>query len=95
MVAARSAYLDSYEIVEIPLRPIDSDFTLEMEIKFAELRNLIQEHVPLEAVEAKTIEIRRGLDESERLVSGVGVVVRQLLSQLHSLSYLEKALNQL
>lgn len=73
-VAARSAYLDSYEIVEIPLRPIDSDFTLEMEIKFAELRNLIQQHVPHEAVEAKTIEIRRGLDESERLVSGVGVV---------------------
>jgi high-affinity iron transporter len=73
-LAARSAYLDSYEIVEIPLRPIDSDFTLEMEIKFAELRNLIQQHEPFEAVEAKTIEIRRGLDESERLVSGVGVV---------------------
>jgi high-affinity iron transporter len=73
-LAARSAYLDSYEIVEIPLRPIDSDFTLEMEIKFAELRNLIQQHGPFEAVEAKTIEIRRGLDESERLVSGVGVV---------------------
>jgi high-affinity iron transporter len=73
-VAARSAYLDSYEIVEIPLRPINPDFTLEMEIKFAELRNLIQQHGPFEAVEAKTIEIRRGLDESERLVSGVGVV---------------------
>ncbi len=73
-VAARSAYLDSYEIVEIPLRPINPDFTLEMEIKFAELRNLIQQHGPFEPVEAKTIEIRRGLDESERLVSGVGVV---------------------
>jgi len=73
-VAARSAYLDSYEIVEIPLRPIDPDFTLETEIKFAELRNLIQQHVPLQEVEAKTIEIRRALDESERLVSGVGVV---------------------
>jgi len=74
LLAARSAYLDSYEGVEVPLRPIDPDFTLEMEIKFAELRNLLQQNVPLQEVEAKTIEIRRGLDESERLVSGVGIV---------------------
>lgn len=74
LLASRSAYLDSYEVIEIPLRPIDPDFTLEMEIKFAELRNLLQQHVPLQEVEAKTIEIRRGLDESERLVSGVGIV---------------------
>lgn len=74
LLAARSAYLDSYEVVEIPLRPIDPDFTLEMEIRFAELRNLLQQQVPLQEVEAKTIEIRRGLDESERLVSGVGIV---------------------
>jgi high-affinity iron transporter len=74
LLTARSAYLDSYEIVEIPLRPIDPDFTLEMEIKFAELRNLLQQQVPYQEVEGKTIEIRRGLDESERLVSGVGIV---------------------
>jgi high-affinity iron transporter len=74
LLTARSAYLDSYEAVEIPLRPIDPDFTLEMEIKFAELRNLLQQQAPLQEVEEKVIEIRRGLDESERLVSGVGVV---------------------
>jgi high-affinity iron transporter len=74
LLAARSAYLDSYEMVEIPLRPIDPDFTLDTEIKFAELRNLIQGQVPYGEVEAKTIEIRRALDESERLVSGVGIV---------------------
>jgi high-affinity iron transporter len=74
LLTARSAYLDSYEIVEIPLRPIDPDFTLETEIKFAELRNLLQQKVPYQEVEGKTIEIRRGLDESERLVSGVGIV---------------------
>jgi high-affinity iron transporter len=74
LLTSRSAYLDSYESVEIPLRPIDPDFTLDMEIKFAELRNLIQSHAPYEQVEAKVIEIRRGLDESERLVSGTGVV---------------------
>jgi high-affinity iron transporter len=74
LVTSRSAYLDSYESVEIPLRPIDPDFTLEMEIKFAELRNLIQAHAPYEQVEAKVVEIRRGLDESERLVSGTGIL---------------------
>ncbi len=74
LLTSKSAYLDSYESVEIPLRPIDPDFTLEMEIKFAELRNLIQAHAPYEWVEVKVVEIRRGLDESERLVSGTGIL---------------------
>lgn len=74
LLTARSAYLDSYENVEIPLRPIDPDFTLEMEIKFAELRNLIQAGAPYEQVLAKTAEIKQGLDESERLVQGTGVL---------------------
>jgi high-affinity iron transporter len=74
LLTSRSAYLDSYENIEIPLRPIDPDFTLDMEIRFAELRNLIQAQARYEQVEAKVIEIRRGLDESERLVSGTGIV---------------------
>ena len=74
LLASRSAYLDSYESVEIPLRPIDPDFTLEMEIKFAELRNQIQAHAPYGQVESKVVEIRKGLDESERLVSGTGIL---------------------
>ena len=75
---SRSAYLDSYESIEIPLRPIDPDFTLDMEIKFAELRNLIQQHKPYSEVEAKVIEIRNGLDESERLVTGTGIIAPSL-----------------
>jgi high-affinity iron transporter len=74
LVMSRSAYLDSYENVEIPLRPINPDFTLEMEIKFAELRNLILTKSPYDNVADKAIEIRRGLDESERLVSGTGII---------------------
>ncbi|MDQ3840553.1 MAG: FTR1 family iron permease [Thermoproteota archaeon] len=74
LTTARSAYLDSYEKVEIPLRPIDPDFTLDMEIKFAELRNLIQSNAEYEAVLKKTSEIKSGLDESERLVSGTGII---------------------
>jgi high-affinity iron transporter len=74
LLTARSAYLDSYERIELPLRPIDPDFTLEMEILFAELRNLIQAGAPYEDVLAKTSQIKNGLDESERLVSGTGLL---------------------
>jgi high-affinity iron transporter len=71
---SRSAYLDSYENIEVPLRPINPDFTLDMEIKFAELRNLVQAKASYEKVQNKAFEIRQGLDESERLVSGTGLI---------------------
>ena len=74
LATSRSAYLDSYENIEIPLRPIDPDFTLEMEIKFAELRNLISSNAPSDEVVSKVAELKSGLDESERFVSGIGVV---------------------
>ena len=74
LTTSRSAYLDSYEKVEIPLRPIDPDFTLDMEIKFAQLRNLLQSNAEYNQVLKKTSEIKSGLDESERLVSGTGVI---------------------
>ena len=74
LTISRSAYLDSYEKIEIPLRPIDPDFTLDMEIKFAQLRNLIQGDAEYEEVLKKTSEIKSGLDESERLVSGTGII---------------------
>ncbi|MDQ3084343.1 MAG: FTR1 family protein [Thermoproteota archaeon] len=45
-----------------------------MEIKFAELRNLLQQKESYEIVEKKIIELRNGLDESERLVSGTGII---------------------
>lgn len=74
LVLARSAYLDSYENIELPLRPIDPDFTLDMEIKFAELRNMIEQRSEYENIVKKIGEIQKGLDESERLVSGIGTI---------------------
>ncbi|MGB7954247.1 MAG: FTR1 family protein, partial [Candidatus Nitrosopolaris sp.] len=71
---SRSAYLDNFENIELPLRPINPDFTLDMEIKFAQLRNLIESKAPYEKVQDKTGEIKQGLDESEREVSGTGVI---------------------
>jgi high-affinity iron transporter len=72
--SARSAYLDSYEFVEIPLRAIDPDFTLEVEYQFATLRNLIKQEAPQEEIQDVIIGIRRNLDESERIVSGIGTL---------------------
>ncbi len=72
--SARTAYLDSYEFVEIPLRAIDPDFTLEVEFQFAQLRNLIKEKASYDQVQDVAIAIKRNLDESERLVSGTGTL---------------------
>lgn len=72
--SARSAYLDSYEFVEIPLRTIDPDFTLEVEYQFATLRSLIKDGAPQEKVQDTIINIRRNLDESERMVTGTGEI---------------------
>jgi len=72
--SARTAYLDSYEHVEIPLRVIDPNFTLEAEIQFAELRNLINNRADYEKVQEATVAIKRSLDKSERLVSGTGTL---------------------
>ncbi|WP_082697440.1 FTR1 family protein [Nitrosopumilus sp. Nsub] len=72
--SARTAYLDSYEFVEIPLRAIDPDFTLEVEFQFAELRSLIKQQADFEEIKDVTIKIKRNLDESERLVSGTGTL---------------------
>ena len=71
---ARTAYLDSYEYVEIPLRAIDPDFTLEVEFQFAELRSLIREGAEYGRVQEAAVAIKRNLDESERIVSGTGTL---------------------
>ncbi|GKS67617.1 iron permease [Nitrosarchaeum sp.] len=70
--SARSAYLDSYEFVEIPLRAIDPDFTLEVEYQFATLRNLIKQEAPQNEIHDVIVGIKRNLDESERIVTGTG-----------------------
>ena len=72
--SARSAYLDSYEYVEIPLRAIAPDFTFEVEYQFATLRNQINDGATIEDIATTIISLERSLDESERLVSGTGTI---------------------
>jgi high-affinity iron transporter len=61
LTTSRSAYLNSYEEVGIPLRPIDPDFTLDMEIKFAQLRNLLQSNAEYDQVLKRKSAIKSGL----------------------------------
>ncbi len=69
---ARSAYLDHFEAVEIPLRAVDPDLTLDLEYGFAELRNQMRVGAPAREVEAAADGVRRGLDEVESLFSDTG-----------------------
>ena len=88
-MTAQSPYLDSYETIEIPLRPIDPDFTLEMEIKIANLRNLIQQHseqelgvVPITPL----VGIVPRLDINLATMTGIHPTLESVISQCTSIS---------
>ncbi len=70
--AARNAYLDHFEYVEIPLRVRDEGLTLALEEDFANLRNLIEAGAPAEQVESVAGETLRGLDVVERTLDEPG-----------------------
>lgn len=71
--AARNAYLDHFEYVEIPLRVRDEALTLTVEEDFAALRNLIEAGAPVGEVEDVAAEVRSGLDRVERRLSSPGL----------------------
>jgi high-affinity iron transporter len=71
--AARNAYLDHFEFVEIPLRVRDEGLTLELEEDFASLRNQIEAGAGEEEVRATAAELREGLDRVERRLSDPGL----------------------
>jgi high-affinity iron transporter len=71
--AARNAYLDHFEFVEIPLRVRDEALTLELEEDFAAMRNLIEAGAPLGEIEAVAAELREGLNDVERTLASPGL----------------------
>lgn len=70
--AARSAYLDSFELVEIPLRVRDPNMTLEMEDAFARLRNDIRAARPAAVITDDVSRLLTGMNEVERVLSVQG-----------------------
>ena len=70
---ARTAYLDHFELVEIPLRLRDPNLVLDLEFKFAELRDGIQSGAPTGEVRSTAREIQAGLDDVERELTDPGI----------------------
>lgn len=71
---ARSAYLDHFEYAEPPLRVLNPDLILEMEYRFADLRNGMKAGQPLSEVQRIAGDINASLRQAESIVSGTGVL---------------------
>jgi high-affinity iron transporter len=70
---ARSAYLDHFEYVEIPLRLRNPNLVLDTEFKFAKLRNDIRDGAPLGEIRRDTADVREGLLAVDRELATKGV----------------------
>jgi high-affinity iron transporter len=70
---ARSAYLDHFEFVEIPLRLRNPNLVLDTEFKFAQLRNDIRDGAPLGDVRSDVADVRQGLLDVDRELAAKGV----------------------
>jgi high-affinity iron transporter len=70
---ARTAYLDHFEFVEIPLRLRNPNLVLDTEFKFAQLRNDIRDGAPMSEIKADTAEVRQGLIDVDRELARKGV----------------------
>lgn len=75
---SRGAYLDHFEVIEIPLRTLDADLTLDMEYRFADLRTKMQAGAPAAEVEQAARVVREGLDEIDAMFSQVGALAPAL-----------------
>lgn len=75
---ARSAYLDHYEWVEIPMRLRDPNLVLDTEFEFAQLRNDIRDGAPLARIRADTRDVRAGMNAVDRKLAEPGVAAPAL-----------------
>lgn len=71
---SRGAYLDHFENIEIPLRVLDPDLTLDMEYRFADLRTKMQAGASATEVEQSVRTVRAGLDEIDAIFSSTGAL---------------------
>ncbi|HBY92972.1 MAG TPA: iron permease FTR1 [Chloroflexi bacterium] len=75
---SRAAYLDHFENIEIPLRVLDADLTLDMEYRFADLRTKMQAAATAGEVEQSIRSVRDGLNEIDAMFSDVGALAPAL-----------------
>ena len=69
---ARTAYLDHFELAEVPLRLRDPNLVLDLEFSFAEFRNGIRDGAPMSEIESSAAEIRAGLVDVDRTLADKG-----------------------
>lgn len=69
---ARSAYLDHFELVEIPLRLRNPNLVLDLEFSFADLRDGIRDGAPIDEVRDSAREVRVGLRDVKRELQAKG-----------------------
>jgi high-affinity iron transporter len=70
---ARTAYLDHFELAEVPLRLRDPNLVLDLEFKFAELRNGIRDGDSLAQVRADAVVVQQGLRQVDRSLADKGL----------------------
>jgi len=75
---ARSAYLDHFEFVEIPLRLRNPNLVLDAEFSFAELRNRIKAGASVDDVRASAVELRSQLLDVDRELATKGLAAPAL-----------------
>jgi high-affinity iron transporter len=75
---SRAAYLDHFENIEIPLRAMDGDLTLDLEYRFADLRTKMQQGAPAPDVEASAQRVRDGVDEVDSMFTSSGALAPTL-----------------
>ena len=69
---ARTAYLDHFELAEVPLRLRDPNLVLDLELAFAKLRNGIRDGAPLSEIRGSAREIEAGLVDVDRTLADKG-----------------------
>jgi high-affinity iron transporter len=70
---ARTAYLDHFEFVEIPLRLRNPNLVLDLEFQFADLRDGIRDGEPVSELKDTRLGIVNGLDDVERELTDPGL----------------------
>ena len=77
--AAANGYLDHFELVEVPLRIIDNDLTIETEGRFADIRTQIRDKASVDTIRDKLIALRGVLDTIERKLTATGAAAPALI----------------
>jgi high-affinity iron transporter len=70
---ARDAYLNHFELAEVPLRLRDPNLVLDLEFRFAKLRNGIREGAPIGEIRASAIAVEEGLVDVDKTLADKGL----------------------